>query len=105
MVHVHVAGMSAESEVNPSVFLPNIYFDDISVVGRCVLMRTLLPMTSADLLNELSLHRQLVASQQEQIESLKLDAMASKLFGRSSEKLDRRSYRLSSKHCKTGARG
>lgn len=67
-------------------------------------MRTLLPMTSDDLLNELSHHRQLVSSQQEQIESLKMeveqlrqhnevlrlkvDAMARKLFGRSSEKLD-----------------
>ncbi|GAA5150373.1 IS66-like element ISBthe6 family transposase [Prosthecobacter algae] len=67
-------------------------------------MPTPLPMTSADLLNELSLHRQLVASQQERIESLKqeveqlrqhnevlrlkVDAMARKLFGRSSEKLD-----------------
>ena len=67
-------------------------------------MPTPLPMTSADLLNELSLHRQLVATQQTQIESLKqeveqlkqhnevlrlkVDAMARKLFGRSSEKLD-----------------
>lgn len=67
-------------------------------------MRTLLPMTSDDQLNELTLHRQLVSSQQEQIESLKqeieqlkqhnevlrlkVDAMARKLFGRSSEKLD-----------------
>ena len=67
-------------------------------------MRTPLLMTSADLLNELSIHRQIVYSQQTQIESLKLenerlkqhnevlrlkvDAMARKLFGRSSEKLD-----------------
>ena len=67
-------------------------------------MRTLLPMIPANLLNELSLHRRLVSSQQEQIKSLKqeveqlrqhnevlrlkVDAMARKLFGRSSEKLD-----------------
>lgn len=61
-------------------------------------------MTPADLLHELAAQRQLVATQQTQIESLKLeneqlrqhnevlrlkvDAMARKLFGKSSEKLD-----------------